>query len=223
MQSAFVYLVLYTSLAIASPLNKPLSTINSTSPQQTSFRSDANSTYKINFTNLRKAEHSKNSPSSTRVQVLNSETTSVSSLPSISQKHDSTTIRTQDLAAATTVSATQVPSSGSTSGGGGTNSGDLTYYDVSVGKTSCGGNYFNNQAVAALHPSQMPNVGNPNDSPSCGKFINLYANGIGPVPVQVVDTCGGCAGQDDVDVTNYIFTMFAPESAGRVSVSWSWA
>jgi hypothetical protein len=117
-------------------------------------------------------------------------------------------------------SASSTPSSNPV---GGQNSGEMTFYNITAGTTSCGDTYTESASVAALHPSQMPNDGNPNNSPSCGRTINLYSSGIGPIPVTVVDTCGGCAGIGDVDVSESVFTKFASESAGRIPVTWSWA
>ncbi len=72
-------------------------------------------------------------------------------------------------------------------------SGDMTYYDPSVGLTSCGTLHGPNELIVALSTGMMNNGGNPNSNPKCGKTIGIW----NPQTKQqhyatVVDTCYGC-------------------------------
>lgn len=72
-------------------------------------------------------------------------------------------------------------------------SGDMTWYDPSVGPTSCGTLHGPNELIVALSPGMMNSVGNPNNNPRCGKTIGIW----NPQTNQehyatVVDTCFGC-------------------------------
>ncbi|QDS76308.1 hypothetical protein FKW77_002321 [Venturia effusa] len=116
-----------------------------------------------------------------------------------------------------------VAATSSTSGGSGTSSGDMTYYDVSVGLTSCGLTGSNSDFLVAMNKPDMANGVNPNNNPNCNKYINIYYNGVGPIKGKVVDTCPECA-SGSIDVTDSLFKAIAPNGDGRVKgVSWSWA
>lgn len=117
------------------------------------------------------------------------------------------------------------PSTPSSSGSGSTQGqfvGDITFYDVTVGLTSCGKSFQNTDLVVALAPGVMQNGANPNSNPNCGRTINIYYGG--NVHQGVVwDTCEGCAG-DSIDLTPSLFKQVAPQGDGRVSgVGWSFA
>jgi len=69
----------------------------------------------------------------------------------------------------------------------------MTYYDPSVGLTSCGTLHGPNELIVALSTGMMNNGGNPNSNPKCGKTIGIW----NPQTNQehyatVVDTCYGC-------------------------------
>ena len=118
--------------------------------------------------------------------------------------------------------ATTGSSSGSSSGGQGQYSGDMTYYDVSVGLGSCGTSGSNSQDLVALAADVMQNPANPNANPKCGQTINIYYNGATHTAI-VFDTCPTCNG-GSIDVTQELFLKVAPDGDGRVhDVSWSFA
>jgi hypothetical protein len=116
------------------------------------------------------------------------------------------------------------PSSGGSSGGsssGGDHSGDGTYYDVGLG--SCGLTSSAGEAVVAIGHGFMDktNPGNPNANPMCGKKIKLTYEG-NVKYATIVDTCAGCAGADDVDMSTSLFKALAPNGNGRIfGVEWS--
>lgn len=135
---------------------------------------------------------------------------------------------TQAAAAVAVQSTTAVPvptttsSSTTYSSGTGDHTGDMTYYDVTVGLGSCGISGLNNQALVALATADMANGVNPNANPKCGKTINIYYNGVMKT-ATVFDTCPGCAA-GSIDVTDTLFAAVAPSGDGRVhGVSWSFA
>jgi len=98
-------------------------------------------------------------------------------------------------------------------------SGQMTFYDVSVGRTSCGGLYSNSDNVVALSHYDMNNGANSNDNSLCGKTISITYNGV-TASGTVVDTCAGCD-EGNIDLSEDFFPTFAPASAGRVSgVTW---
>lgn len=119
--------------------------------------------------------------------------------------------------------ATTAASSGSSSSSGqGQYSGDITYYDVSVGAGSCGWQGSNGQDLVAIAADVMQNGANPNDNPNCGKTINIYYNG-NTHTATVYDTCPTCSG-GSLDLTQELFQKVAPDGDGRVhGVSWSFA
>jgi hypothetical protein len=115
--------------------------------------------------------------------------------------------------------------SGSSSGSGSTQgdyTGDITYYDIEVGLTSCGLSGSNSQNLVALAVGMMQNGANPNNNPLCGKKINIYYQGSAH-QATIVDTCPSCTG-GSLDLTPSLFKLVAPNGDGRVSgVSWSYA
>jgi len=109
--------------------------------------------------------------------------------------------------------------------------GDFTYYNPEGGQVSCGGSYTSSDFVAAIATPAMANGGNPNSNPNCGRKITVSALGKSAT-VTVVDTCAGCAGSHDVDVTEGVFkSMFGDEysAIGRIkagaagALKWDWA
>jgi len=100
--------------------------------------------------------------------------------------------------------------------------GDMTYYDTSVGLGSCGTQGSNDERLVALAADVMANGANPNDNPKCGKTINIYYQGKTHTGT-VVDTCPECQG-GSIDVTQVLFEAVAPHGDGRVhGVQWSFA
>lgn len=116
------------------------------------------------------------------------------------------------------------PSAAAPASGGstGTHTGDITYYDVSVGTGSCGTTASNTDNVVALSHLDMNNGANPNNNPLCGTMININYNGA-THSARVFDTCPTCS-EGSLDLTNALFLAVAPEGDGRVTgVSWSFA
>ncbi|KAE9964261.1 hypothetical protein BLS_008504 [Venturia inaequalis] len=127
------------------------------------------------------------------------------------------------VAPAATTSKVAAVYASTSSGGSGTSTGDMTYYDVSVGLTSCGLTGSNSDFLVAMNKPDMANGVNPNNNPNCNKYINIYYNGAGPFLGKVVDTCPECV-SGAIDVTDSLFKAVAPSGDGRVhGVSWSWA
>ncbi|TLD18835.1 putative effector 10 [Venturia nashicola] len=156
-------------------------------------------------------------PTSTYVAPV-VETPTIAAAPVVST---STTPAYVAPAAVTPKAATVATSS--SSGGSGTSSGDMTYYDVSVGLTSCGLSGSNSDFLVAMNKADMANGANPNNNPHCNQYIDIYYNGVGPIKGKVVDTCPVCE-SGAIDVTDSLFKAVAPSGDGRVhGVSWSWA
>ena len=97
--------------------------------------------------------------------------------------------------------------------------GDITYYDVSVGIGSCGTIASNSDNVVALSHLDMNNPANPNANPLCGKEITIYYNGA-THHARIWDTCPTC-GQGSLDLPQPLFDAVAPGGDGRVhGVTW---
>lgn len=102
-------------------------------------------------------------------------------------------------------------------------SGDMTYYDPSVGMGSCGFNNGKDEHVVAINHGDMANGANPNANPHCGKYINIYDESGNTVQAKVVDTCPVCE-SGAIDVTESVFKLVRPNGDGRVhDVKWDWA
>ena len=100
--------------------------------------------------------------------------------------------------------------SGGASAEGGEFSGDMTYYDPSVGQSACGPVFQQTDFVAAIS-LQRPR--------ECEKCAVIHYQGKS-VKVQVRDRCGACK-IDDIDVSPIAFRALAPQQLGRVRVTWS--
>jgi hypothetical protein len=105
-------------------------------------------------------------------------------------------------------------------GSGPSGTGEATWYDVTVGKGSCGAAQAGaNDAVVALAIPVMANGANPNNNPLCGKTITITYQGATHQGV-VYDTCAGCAA-GNIDLSAGFFKTVFPAGDGRVSgVSW---
>jgi len=91
-------------------------------------------------------------------------------------------------------------------------SGQATYYDAGLG--SCGMTHTNSDWIVAMNLPQM--------NPSlCGQSIVITANGKTGT-AMIADTCMGCQ-SGDLDMSRGLFTYFADEGAGRISISWDFA
>lgn len=63
----------------------------------------------------------------------------------------------------------------------------------------------------------MQNGANPNNNPTCGKYINVHGPK-GSVKVKVVDTCPPCV-SGDLDLSPAAFNEIGEFDKGRVSTS----
>ena len=95
--------------------------------------------------------------------------------------------------------------------GGGSYSGDGTFYTVGLG--SCGQTNSDTEMVAALSSSLMSS-GN-----ECGKQLTAKSDA-GSVTVTAVDTCPSC-GEGDIDFSPAAFEKLGSLSEGRISIQWS--
>ncbi|KAI9497371.1 RlpA-like double-psi beta-barrel-protein domain-containing protein-containing protein [Zychaea mexicana] len=99
-------------------------------------------------------------------------------------------------------------------GGGGSFSGDGTFYTVGLG--SCGKTNKDSDLVVALSSKLMSSGKN-----YCNKKIKVETDK-GDVTATVVDTCPGCA-KNDVDFSIGAFEKIGDTAAGRIKISWSFA
>ncbi|KAI0092387.1 RlpA-like double-psi beta-barrel-protein domain-containing protein-containing protein [Irpex rosettiformis] len=103
---------------------------------------------------------------------------------------------------------------------GQTFTGDATFYIPGTG--ACG--IFNTAqdhivAVSGAFYDTFPGATpNPNNNPICGRQMTVTYQGRSTT-VTVTDRCVGCA-LHDIDLSPAAFTDLAPESAGRIQVSW---
>ncbi|MEV7424883.1 MULTISPECIES: RlpA-like double-psi beta-barrel domain-containing protein [unclassified Streptomyces] len=96
--------------------------------------------------------------------------------------------------------------------------GQATWYNTGLG--ACGWNNNDGELVVAVSPGVYGTYPNPNNSPVCGR--QLQVNGpLGSVTVTVVDRCAGCA-TNDVDLSPAAFSRIGDLNAGRINVSWDW-
>lgn len=102
--------------------------------------------------------------------------------------------------------------------------GDGTFYSPSVGLGSCGHQNKDTDHVAALAASSMQlyNPSNPNNNPLCGHKVKVWndAHPATNVIVSIVDTCPGCHGKYDLDLSPAAFNVLANPSVGRIKISW---
>ncbi|EGX44715.1 hypothetical protein TWF173_009976 [Orbilia oligospora] len=112
------------------------------------------------------------------------------------------------------------PSSG---GGSGSYSGKATFYDAGLG--SCGETHSNSDFICALSKATMALTGgpNPNLNPMCGTKIRVMSpsNPTGVI-VTIVDTCPGCAGAYDLDLTPAVFDQLGDQLDGVISITWDY-
>jgi len=100
-------------------------------------------------------------------------------------------------------------------------SGQGTFYSPGLG--SCGDTNADTDFICAISHGlydSIPNGGNPNNSPFCGRQIRASRGGKSVV-VKVVDRCEGCQ-TDDLDFSPSAFDQIALESEGRVDITWEW-
>lgn len=115
------------------------------------------------------------------------------------------------------------PADPSPPSGGRAMSGDGTFYEPGLG--ACGMvNVVTDLIVAVAHNifDNYPGAtANPNNNPICGKVVTAHYQGKS-VPVTIVDRCGGCSGDGDLDFTITAFTQLADEAVGRIhGITWT--
>ena len=105
--------------------------------------------------------------------------------------------------------------------------GDGTFYSPSVGLGSCGHLNQDSEHVAALAAGTMHlyNPSNPNNNPVCGHKVRVWndAHPSKTVTVAIVDTCPGCHGKYDLDLSPAAFDVLANPDVGRIKISWEFA
>jgi hypothetical protein len=113
----------------------------------------------------------------------------------------------------------------------------FSFTDFVIRIGSCGVNSTDTDFICAISHSlydSVPDGGNPNNSPFCGRKLTATRGeykqnfssltpivGATNVTVTVVDRCQACA-YSDVDFSGSAFTQLAPESDGRVDITWVW-
>ncbi|KAK0521920.1 Lytic transglycosylase [Tilletia horrida] len=103
-------------------------------------------------------------------------------------------------------------------------SGEGTYYNMAGGITACGGQYTDDDMVAALSGSLFDSSspgGNPNANALCGKKLRVSYHGKS-ITVTAVDRCEACA-FGDLDFTPTAFSRLASIDTGRIDgIHWRW-
>ncbi|KAI4196167.1 MAG: hypothetical protein LQ350_006715 [Teloschistes chrysophthalmus] len=102
--------------------------------------------------------------------------------------------------------------------------GDATFYSPSVGLGSCGHQDQDTSLVAALAQGTMRqyNPSNPNNNPLCGHKVRVWRQDKPgtTVTVAIRDTCPGCKGPFDLDLSPTAFKKLANPDVGRVKIAW---
>ena len=102
--------------------------------------------------------------------------------------------------------------------------GDGTFYSPSVGFGSCGRQNADTDHVAALAVGSMRlyNPSNPNNNPLCGHKVKVWEQGkpANSVVVAIEDTCPGCHGEYDLDLSPAAFNKLAKPEGGRIKIAW---
>lgn len=87
-----------------------------------------------------------------------------------------------------------------------------TYYDITTGEVACGGRYSPGDHVVAMNTADF------GGGSACGKQITINYQGKS-ISAIVRDMCPGCGG-GGIDMTQGLFTSFAPTSVGELFVEW---
>ncbi|MFF5568442.1 RlpA-like double-psi beta-barrel domain-containing protein [Streptomyces sp. NPDC012623] len=112
---------------------------------------------------------------------------------------------------ATATSATATPDTAQLAG-------QATWYNTGLG--ACGRYNNDSELVVAVSATVYGTYPNPNNSPVCGRQLNVTGP-LGAVTVTVVDRCGAC-GTNDVDLSPAAFSRIGDLNVGRIDVSWDW-
>lgn len=103
--------------------------------------------------------------------------------------------------------------------------GEVTFYEFTDGALgACGNPLSTTGLTVAISPSLYGDSANPNDSPMCGKQVNIVGTDGTTYTATVEDRCAAC---DDthLDLTYGLFGSVTGSNynAGVVQVQWSWA
>ncbi|KAI4245399.1 MAG: hypothetical protein L6R40_002459 [Gallowayella cf. fulva] len=102
--------------------------------------------------------------------------------------------------------------------------GEGTFYSPSVGFGSCGNQNSDSDLVAALAQTTMRlyNPSNPNNNPLCGHKVKVWETSkpSNTVTVALMDTCPGCHGSFDLDLSPAAFNKLDNPDVGRIKISW---
>jgi hypothetical protein len=155
-------------------------------------------------------------PTSTYVAPADPATTSVYVAPTTSQAPYVAPDSTTAAPAAATTPATSSSNSGGTCSSGSPCTGDITYYQASLG--ACGiTNDGDTELVIALPHELMGTQSNGN--PYCGKTVTIEKDGVS-ITATVVDKCMGCDGYS-IDLSNFAFSSLGVAfSVGRTQATW---
>ncbi|KAI4198304.1 MAG: hypothetical protein LQ350_005387 [Teloschistes chrysophthalmus] len=102
--------------------------------------------------------------------------------------------------------------------------GEGTYYSPGIGFGSCGVLNQDTELVAALAQVTMRqyNPSNPNNNPVCGHKVRVWETSkpANSVVVAIEDTCPGCKGAYDLDLSPAAFNKLDRPEVGRIKISW---
>ncbi|KAI4257278.1 MAG: hypothetical protein LQ352_001690 [Teloschistes flavicans] len=102
--------------------------------------------------------------------------------------------------------------------------GEGTFYSPGIGFGSCGVLNQDTEFVAALAQVTMRqyNPSNPNNNPVCGHKVRVWetSNPANSVVVAIEDTCPGCHGAYDLDLSPAAFNRLDKPEVGRIKISW---
>jgi hypothetical protein len=96
--------------------------------------------------------------------------------------------------------------------------GHASFYDPSVGLSTCGITPQSSDLVAGISSSYFTSP-NPNKDPWCSKCV-LVTGPKGSVTVRVVDKCVGC-GPNDINLSTAAFSLIGDTNDGTIPIRWS--
>jgi len=167
-------------------------------------------------------------PSSTTPSVVYTTPSPPPPAPTTTSCSTTTSSQQAPPPAPTTSSTTPAAQPTQASGGGGSSpygsgpfSGQATYYAPGMG--SCGLTSSSTDMICALAKTTMlkTSPANPNANPMCGRKIRVMSDS-NPTGVElaIVDTCPGCAGAYDLDLSPAAFDQLGQEAAGVIQITW---
>ncbi|KAL8693798.1 MAG: hypothetical protein Q9218_001446 [Villophora microphyllina] len=102
--------------------------------------------------------------------------------------------------------------------------GEGTFYSPGIGFGSCGVLNQDTEFVAALAQTTIRqyNPSNPNNNPICGHKVKVWETSKpdNTVTVAIMDTCPGCKGAYDLDLSPAAFNKLDNPDVGRIQISW---